>query len=761
MLQIISNQSTGDLILSDSWEISATGSSSAPVFLNPDDEWVHSFVDLQNVDTLKTFSFDYTGQTETRYLEVYYRISRDQHNYSVWLPITDNVLSLRPDSISFYNNEARITNFPPFSSKDTMYLDLKFVRAGTSTIGTIKLLEYELRGQLDRNISDGLSEVSIQTTEDPIVIKPPFIYKVFRIDDIEIISDSTIDVDFTVKYRFSQDYGRTVSEWEFLTTDNIKSVRISPIRFFQIEYLIEVINAPVTVYDINLIGDFQNVSLDYFKTNLFGIREDCNCLKLGIVNDPSTFPDTYPGIEIKTLPDQSSSTLPQLTEQDKESLFKPYQLQEATNLLDKMSNDANTIFGHEVVYFLTDPDKKGIDYTFHEYQLYNYIKECILKVSVENNQFPENNGAINQFDLSLFDSFEIHIPKKLFKESFGADKRPSKEDFLWFCEINKMFTVEHSQAFRGFNNNAIYYKLMLKKYNQKANVIGANKTISDKLSSLTRNSTIDELFGLENQQDKKSVANQDQFRTLTQDPVRSIISAQIIREYEYNAENIISMNHYDLSSVDFTATTSNDAVIYENFKTFFETGTNLSFMCWFNINNYTFNDRYQLFNYYDEVNQLGFKVLITGDVASVYWNNQIYTMDLTNSLEEEVWYSFLVNINQRQKNITHYIYKRDVDDEEDAEQLRSTILRQVYQKSQDMTPDSFRLENISATIQSGDLKLTNIRMFSDVIPDSEINKILNQNILRDDTKFLIIGDNANKQLVLPNYQIGQIGNGEV
>ena len=221
------------------------------------------------------------------------------------------------------------------------------------------------------------------------------------------------------------------------------------------------------------------------------------------------------------------------------------------------------------------------------------------------------------------------------------------------------------------------------------------------------------------------------------------------------------MNHYDLSSVDFTATTSNDAVIYENFKTFFETGTNLSFMCWFNINNYTFNDRYQLFNYYDEVNQLGFKVLITGDVASVYWNNQIYTMDLTNSLEEEVWYSFLVNINQRQKNITHYIYKRDVDDEEDAEQLRSTILRQVYQKSQDMTPDSFRLENISATIQSGDLKLTNIRMFNDVIPDSEINKILNQNILRDDTKYLIIGDNANKQLVLPNYQIGQIGNGEV
>mgnify|MGYP003351288367 CR=1 FL=1 len=74
-------------------------------------------------------------------------------------------------------------------------------------------------------------------------------------------------------------------------------------------------------------------------------------------------------------------------------------------------------------------------------------------------------NAINQFDLSLFDSFEIHITKKNFKETFGPEKRPSKEDFLWFCEINRMFIVEHAQQYRGFNNNAIYWKIMLKKYN--------------------------------------------------------------------------------------------------------------------------------------------------------------------------------------------------------------------------------------------------------------------------------------------------------
>lgn len=762
MAQINSDLTTGNLIISDSWLISATGSSAPPQFNSIGEEFIYSFVNLQNVESLKEFSFDYTGQTEIRHLQVYYRISRDQISYTEWLPITDGKLILRNNTDPyFYKTKFRISNFPPFSSRDPLFLDLKFVRDGSSNIGIVKLLDYELRVSLDRNIADGLTPVVVTPSVDPLIIKPPFIYKIFRIDDVEVISNSIIDQDFTVKYRFSQDYGRTVSDWEFFNKKNITSIRISPIRFFQIEYLIEVNTPSVTVYDINLIGDFQNVSLDYFKTNLYGIREDCNCLKLGIVGDPSTFPDTYPGVEIKTLPEPAASPLPQLSEEEKNALFKPYQLEKATSLLDKMSNDANNIFGHEVVYFITDPDKKGIDHTFHEYQLYNYVAECLIKISVENNQFPENTGAINQFDLSLFDSFEIHITKKTFKEAFGADKRPSKEDFLWFCEINKMFLVEHSHAYRSFNNNSIYYKLMLKKYNQKANVIGLNQTITDKLTALTRNSTIDELFGLENREDKQSVSLQNQFRPLTQDPVRAQIFANIVREYVYNAENIISMNHYDLSSVTFSATASNPAVLYYNFQTYLTEGSNLSFICWFNINNYTINDNYHLFNYYDSTNNLGFDVNITNDVVSVKWNADTYQMNLSDSLNEETWYSYLVNINQRQRKITQYIYKRNVIDEDDAEQLNSTILQQVYKLEQDLTPTMFRLENITPKLLSSDMKITNIRLFSEIVPETEISKILNQAILRDDTRYLIMGDNANKKLVLPNYPMGQIGAGEV
>ena len=743
MSQIIKDITTGNLQLTDTWSITATGSSAAPQFLSPDDEYVYSYVGLTDVESLKSFTYDYTGQTENRYLTTFYRVSRDQTRWTQWLPLNSN-----------------ITNFPPFNTTDTMYLDVRFVRSGSSTIGTIKLLDYNISGYAARDVVDGTKSFGVSPSNSTVILKPPYIYKVFKINDIEILSNGTINVDFTIKYRFSQDYGRTVTDWEPFTKENITTIRITPIRFFQIEYLIELKSSSnIKVYDVNLIGDFQNVTLDYAKTNLYGVREDCNSIVLGLVNDPTTCSDTPVGGQSDMLSTSNGdvSTLPQMTADEKNNLFKPYQIPAATDLLNKMSNDANVIFGHDVVYFITDPDKKGIDYTFHEYQLMNYVCDQLIKVSVENNQFPENTGAINQFDLSLFDSFEIHITKDVFKSAFGVDKRPSKEDFLWFCNINRMFTVEHAQPYRGFNNNAIYYKVMLKKYTQKSNVIAGNQTIQDRVRQLTNNSTIDELFGLENIQDKKAVANKEEFRPLTRDILRVDINAKINRELIENAELIISKNNYDLSSAPFSATHSTDAVVYRNMKEYFKVSDNIGYICWFNINNFAINDNYHLFNYYDDVNKLGFNMIINSDISRVTLNDDKYDMPLIDSLVENTWYAYLVNIDQRQRKITQYIYKRDVEDEEDASSLGSTKLKKVYSLQLDMTPVEFTLEGISASLLSCDMKMTNIRLFIDIIPEDQHNKILNQTMIRDDSKYLLFADNANQRLMLPNMPLNQVG----
>lgn len=747
MYQIITDETKGTIRITDTFQAGATGSTAAPTFEEVGDEFGFSYVDLQSVEKFKSFTYSAVGETDNRYLHTEYRISRNKKSWTQWLPL-----------------DANIVNFPPFTYTDPMYLDIRFTRKGSTETGVITLLGYELNGSLGRMVADGESTIVLSPSNPQIIVKPPYIYKVFKITDTEILSRGDFQ-NLTIKYRFSQDYGRTVTEWEPFTVPNITTVRITPIRFFQIEYLLEYSgSSSISVYDINLIGDFQNVTLDYAKTNLYGVRENCNCLKLGLVSDPTSDMTVPQGGESNMImPTPASGNLPQLTDAEKNALYKPYQLQTAGDLLNKMSNDANEIFGHQVVYFLTDPDRKGIDYSFHEYQLYNYICDELIKVSVENNQFPENTGMINQFDLALFDSFEIHIPKETFKKAFGPDKRPSKEDFLWFCEINRMFTVEHSQQYRGFNNYAIYYKVMLKKYTQKANVIAGNATIQDRVKELTKNSTIDELFGLENRQDKLAVANKEQFRPLTKDILRVDIAAIIGKDLIENGDNIIAKTHYDLSSVAF----GSDAVTYRNMKNYFRVSDNFSYMCWFNMFNYVTDDQYGFFDYYDTTNDNGIRMVLRNDAISVTLNQTSYTIPLGTpggviGLDEETWYAYLVNVDQRKGSISQYVYKRDVDLEEEAVDLVSTKLRLVYSNQQNLVPQEILIENeVAAVLKGSDMRLTNIRFFEDIVPEDQHNKILNQTFVRDDSKYLIFADNANTRLTLPSYPVGNLNTPEI
>jgi hypothetical protein len=123
-----------------------------------------------------------------------------------------------------------------------------------------------------------------------------------------------------------------------------------------------------------------------------------------------------------------------------------------------------------------------------------------------------------------------------------------------------MYSVDHAQQFRNFNNSAVYYKLILKKFTMAANVSVDNQSINDTLKKLTKNSTLDELMGIEKMEDKKSIANKDQHKVLTNDPIRHSYNVEIVKELIENSSTIISKSHYDLSSGDFGTT----AVEYKN-----------------------------------------------------------------------------------------------------------------------------------------------------------------------------------------------------
>jgi hypothetical protein len=125
----------------------------------------------------------------------------------------------------------------------------------------------------------------------------------------------------------------------------------------------------------------------------------------------------------------------------------------------------------------------------------------------------------------------------------------------------------------------------------------------------------------------------------------------------------------------------------------------------------------------------------------------------TDDIFENIWYCYLVNIDQRNRKITNYLYKRNVDydNEEGAKDLSSTILKLVYSSQVSMNPVVFELQGVEAKILISDMKITNIRLFSDAIPLTEHNKLLNQYIIADDAKYLIFADNANSKLTLPYF----------
>lgn len=742
MYNVIINNESGVITISNIYDsLAPVGSEDfAPTFNNSGDGYIFSITNLQNINKFTKFDYNALGLNDNRFLSQYYRISRDGTNWSNWFDLENDIL-----------------NFPLVDTLDPLFMDIKWVRVGNSNAGEIKLVDWNLEGEVERDANILTQGPIIIGVGESKIIQSPFIYKVFRIDDIEIISSTGIG-DASIKWRYSQDSTKTWSEWEPLTKENVTTRRINPIRFFQIEYLIENnTTSLIKIQDINLIGDFQNVTKDSMKTNLFGIRECCQSNMFGTYDKDGNF---IPNSTLNSAGGEvcDPNVFAPMSDQNKANLYNPYAQNTAINLLEKLSNDAQQMFGHKVIYFATDADKNGQDHTLNEYQLYNVVCKGEVKVSIEGNNFPDSQIKMNIFDLDLFESMEAHITKQQFKEIFGKQRRPSKEDFIYFCDVNRMYQVDHAQQFRNFNNAAVFYKLILKKYTQKSNVQAGSIGIKNEMDRLTKNSTIDSLMGIEQSQDKASTANKQQFKPLTREPIRLEYIAQIDKELIENSTTIISKAHYDLSSVDYRE----PAVIYKNLDPILKVSDNIGYQIWFNINNYIQDEVYNLFNNYDEDNNIGWKADISNDRVTIKLNSDEYYYDLlgyvstdNEALDEETWYCYVLNIDQRQRKMEQFIYKRDVDDEDDASQLSSTVLRKVYYNEQDVTPVEHEIEETSPRILGSDMKATNIRLFIDIIPEDIHNKILNQYIIREDSKYLVFADNATTRLYLNRFPLNE------
>lgn len=695
-------------------------------------DYVYTIPNVSDMISLTTFTSDIEGINNTRNVETFYSF-------------TDIKTGSKTDWYPLYIGDSNqlISSITPYRRYD---LRIKWVRTGTNTQGAISIKNFSISGVFNQTVSNSFI-VNLGTIGQEMVVKPLNVYKVFKIDGVTITTQGeTANKYLEIKYRISQDSGRNWTNWEFLNNENITTVKFTPIRFFWIEYLLtrKGTNADghVGLVDIELIGDIQNVTADSKKTNLLGIR-DC-CQGNTSSEDGSTS-------------SQSSCELPdiftnQMTDAQKTALFDPYSLSKEMQVFSKMNADASEIFGWKVQYFITDPDVKGIDYTLNEYQLYNVVCEDMIKITVDQNQFPDNQIVFNQFDLTLFETFEVQISKETFKQVFGVNKRPSKEDFLWFCDLNRMFTVEHAQPFRNFNNAAIYYRVVLVKHNKKANVIAATTAIEDRLNDLRKNSTLEDLFSTEIKADKTNVANKVETHTLSKDLIRYQYSVDIATELVENSDLVIAKYHYIMSG---TSEVNGDGVIYFSTDNLLLKGDNRAVSAWFKIDEYVANENYNIISNLHE--DRGYDLNIIDEKITFKINGTKYDMSTSDIIiNDNVWYCVLVNVDQRQRKISTYLYSRNVDPEmeETAKWLDSSELKLIKSQTIDYVPEEFEFDEQASriSIKKSNLRITNIKIYNTVLEESIHTKALNQNISKD-TEFLILSDNCNKRVYLNNFPL--------
>ncbi|MFW6225954.1 MAG: hypothetical protein ACOC3V_03265, partial [bacterium] len=677
----------------------------------------------------------------------------------------------------------------------------------------------------------------VLNSDDPIqILQVSDVLKIFEITDYEVISTARYGNAFNIKYRFSQDDKRTWTKWEPLSEANITTAKWDKLRFVNLEYMFEMTEGyttPVKIYDVILYGDFQNVSANSMKINLFGLKQNC----INIYNKPSQIGEETSGInETISAKDIDSTTTsliketseyqlrmnfltqglncysnPQYVEggttidqlnnhndQNQNSFWNPYEFGKITDWHEFLAGTINDMLGFTIDYHRTDPDAGGIDRVIHEYQLHNIVDVKSMKVLVPENQFPDNQVVINQFNLDLFDTFKINILKTKFKEAFGAQFRPGQEDILYFCQTNRMYIVKHAQIHKDVMNSGIYYNVILEKYEKRSNILNRVEESKDRIDELTRNTTIDELFGFEEENDYKKIANKEQLKPKSFDTIRSIINSRtrIIKEPIYNGAIEVLESYYDVSNV------SQDefAIQYTKADNEVKVSDNRSFVFWFNLpNDYdegkainkemiasydVSTNEYVLLNNMN--NNFGYKIWLQKGKVYFMINDNIHSMDV--NFLTNIWYALVINLDQRQRTFEMKLFRRntaitvtlfqpttyerlDLDYEEDYNDIQYEIdvngfkaLNNVEITSSEVNPsfieegslfkDKIDISNfkhdVDLKINGSKMKLSNIRVFNDLIRSDQQNIVLNELIVKD-AQHLILGDNASQEIFTTNY----------
>jgi hypothetical protein len=105
----------------------------------------------------------------------------------------------------------------------------------------------------------------------------------------------------------------------------------------------------------------------------------------------------------------------------------------------------------------------------------------------------------------------------------------------------------------------------------------------------------------------------------------------------------------------------------------------------------------------------------------------------------------IVNFNQKQATLEVYLYKR-----KSEMNCSTTDLDLVDEATFPLTAVAYKGELV-LRLKGSYMYWTNFRLFSEIIPKSTQQLVLNQLIVKN-TEYLIVGDNSDRKVIAPHFK---------
>jgi hypothetical protein len=423
-----------------------------------------------------------------------------------------------------------------------------------------------------------------------------------------------------------------------------------------------------------------------------------------------------------------------------DNTFQPYRVHKTSTVYKQLVNITNTIFGHDVQYFRTEPDKRTEDVILMEYSLFNVVDKKTIKILVPDNEFPEENPTYDIFGME-FAEFEVHITAEEFESHFGAGKTPRNLDYMYIPIINRMYEVSSVGLADEFNKEHSYYRVKLVKYQERTSV-QKNAFEADTDSLITG---VEEVFGERQAEEMEKDTNPQQFQTVStsyRDGIRMFVERKLkIEDYDLkNRWTVVSKNYYDLNQMK-----DNVVAVEYDVKSKLSSDNNMAITMWFSPK-FTASDTNEYILFGDLAALNGFKLLISNTELIVKANTYEYRFTHGITFDSEKWYAMILNVNNKFYQLATSIYSLDESNNRgtvspNRPQDASNNLVEEFTEDKDIGQPLVWDASSNFHIRGNKTWMTNIRVFEKVVEYEQHHNVLNQYVIRDNQLSILI-DNA-------------------